>query len=269
MRWATVARHEAALTVGTRSGKLLLGLLVSVVLLVAYVFPVVAPDPITTATFSTFASGSLTTLVPLLGVLLGYNAIVSQRESGSIKLTLSLPRSRRDLVLGTFLGRGGVLAGAIVLAMVGAGVLVVYPFGDLELLRYLAFVLLVIVFGAIWIGLGLAVSLSVSTKRRALVLGFGIFFVFVVAWDAAPGFLELGLNAADLVDGELPDPVRFVFALGPGNAFETLVAGFIDPTETVDEPWYLGEWVALAVVAFWAVCPLGLAFSRFNRSDLS
>ncbi|WP_332900193.1 ABC transporter permease [Haladaptatus sp. CMSO5] len=42
--------------------------------------------------------------VPLLGLLISYGAISRERDSGSLKLALSLPNSRSDIVLGKFIG---------------------------------------------------------------------------------------------------------------------------------------------------------------------
>lgn len=269
MRWRPVAGHEASVVLGARSVKYVLGLLVGVVLLSGYLYPLFGQEPYTTARFSGFVIGSLTTLVPFVGVLIGYGAVASERESGALRLSLSLPRSRSDLVFGKFLGRTAVLAGAVVFALAGAGFLVVYPFGDLELLPYLGFAALTVAFAGIWTGLGLAVSLSVATERRALVLGFGLFFAFVIAWDVAVSALQFGLESAGVVEGALPDPLRFVVGLPPGELYERVVTGFVDPAGSVDGPWYLGKWVALGLFALWGIGPLGLAYRRFEGSDLA
>lgn len=269
MTWTVIARQEWRLTRGARSVKVLLGLLVCGILLAAYVYPVVGADPITTARFAGFASGVLTTLVPLVGVLLGYNAIASERESGALVLSLSLPCGRDDLVVGKFVGRTGVLSVSIVAAMVGAGVLVVYPFGELQLLRFLAFVLLTVGFGVIWTGLGIAVSVAATTRRWALVGGVGLLFVFVVALDTVASALNAALNATGVSAGELPDVLQFLFALEPGQVFERLVAGFVDPSGTVGSAWYLDEWIALVAFLCWIVGPVGLAYRRFERSDIA
>jgi len=55
----------------------------------------------------------VTTLVPLVGVVVGYNAVSGERESGSLKLLLSLPHSRADVVFGKVVGRGAALALAV------------------------------------------------------------------------------------------------------------------------------------------------------------
>jgi ABC-2 type transport system permease protein len=269
MTWSVVARHDGRTTVGERSVRLLLGLLAFVIVLAGYMYPLAGTPPYTTARFGGFAVGWLTTVVPLVGLLLGYNAVVTDRESGAIRLSLSLPHSRRDLLLGTAVSRVGLVAATVVAAMVVAGWLVVYPFGELALPRFVLFVCLSVVYGAIWTGLGIAVSFTVATRRRALVLAFTLFFLFVLVWDPAVEVLELGLNTVGAVDGDLPAPVRFVTGLTPGNAFERATTGLVDPSASVDGPWYLGPWVALVLLAGWVVVPMELAFRRFAGSDLA
>lgn len=269
MTWRVIAGQDWRLTLGARSVKLLLGLFASGVLLLAYVYPIQAEGPVTTARFPGFVTGWLTTIIPLVGVLLGYNAVVSDRESGALLLSLSLPHSRRDVVLGKLVGRTGPLAATIVGTMALAGALVVYPFGELALVEFAAFVGLTVVFGAVWTGLGIAVSLSVATKRRALVLGFGLFFVLVFVWETAESALQAGLRTAGLGGDALPAATRFVFGLAPGRAFTRVTDGFIDPAATVGGPWYLGEWVGLAVLVGWAVFPIWLSTLWFARRDLA
>lgn len=269
MTWSVVARRDWPLTLGTRSTKLLLGLLVAALLLAGYVYPVAGTAPITTARFPRFAGGLLTTLVPVVGVLVSYDAVASERESGSLLLSLALPHSRRDVVVGKWVSRTALVTAAVLLASVGAGALVVYPFGELTPWRYLGFVLLTVCFGAVWTGVGLAVSLAASTRRRALVAGFALVFLFAVAWDAAADALVVGLHAAGLVSRDVPGAVRFLVALEPGHVFDRLTTAFVDPTGTLEGPWYLDRWVALALFVLWGTVPVGLAASRFDGSDLT
>lgn len=269
MTWRVVARRDGAVTVGTRSARALLGLLVAAVLLAGYVYPVFGGDPVTTARFPGFVHGTLATLVPFVGVLLGYNAVVDERESGAIRLALSLPQSRWDVVFGKYVSRTGLLTAALLGSLAAAGALVVYPFGELKLAPFVLYVALTLAFGAVWSGLGVAVSLAVATSRRALVVGFGLLFLFVVVWDALADALALGLEAAGVLGGDLPDAVEVLFALEPGRVYGRATAGFVDPSRTVGEAWYLSEWLALALLALWVVVPPGLAYLRFAGSDLS
>ena len=269
MTWQVIARQDSRVTLQSRSVKLLLGLLSFGVLAVAYLYPVTGQEPITTARFTGTVTGWLKTGVPLVGILLGYNAIVSERESGALLLSLSLPHSRRDVLLGKYAGRTGLVAATILATMAGAGFLVVYPYGDLEVVRSLSFVALTVCFGALWTGVGLAVSLSVATKRRALVLGFGTLALFVFFWGTLGDLLRLGFDALGVGDGGLPAPAQFVLHLSPNRAFQLVTDGFIDPSASVGGPWYLSEWAALVVFLAWLVGPLGLAARRFAGRDLS
>ena len=269
MTWQTIAKRDIDLTFGARSNKLLLGVTVLSILFAGYIYPVVGTEPITTARFGGFVTGWLTTLLPFIGVLLGYGAVVNERESGALRLSLSLPSSRLDILLGKFCSRAGLLTAAVLVSLAGAGGLVVYPFGELVVGRFLAFTLLTALFGTVWCGLGLATSLIVATKRRALVLSLGLVFLFVVLWDAIEIALRVGLNAADLMDGTLPDPAQFLIGLEPGHVFQRVVSGFVTGGGMADGPWYFNEWVAFALLVLWSVGPLGLAYAAFARSDIS
>ncbi|WP_276257930.1 ABC transporter permease subunit [Haloglomus litoreum] len=269
MTWRHIARRDGALTARTRSTRLLLGALVTVVVLAGYLYPIAGTAPFTTARFPGFVIGALTTVVPFVGVLTSYGAVVGDRESGAIRLSLSLPLSRSDLVLGKTVGRAGLVVGALVGSLLLAGALVVYPFGELALARFLAFLVVAALFGLVWSGLGIAVSLAAATRRRALVLGFGLVFLFAIVWDAAAEALALGLEAAGIIDGQLPGPVQFALGLTPGRVFERVTVDLVVPGTGVEGPWYLGGWVALGLLVLWAAVPLGLAYRRFEGSDLA
>jgi ABC-2 type transport system permease protein len=268
MSWQVITRWDAAETVRPRSVKLLLALPALVILGGAYLYPVFGSEPYTTARFAGFVSGLLSTVVALAGILLGYNSVVGKRESGAIRLSLSLPHSRRDVVWGTLASRAGLLCGTMAVAL-GVGLaLVVYPFGSLSVLRSLAFAALTVALGAVWVNLGLAASLVAATKRRAFVLAFGLFVVLEFAWGGLLLAVERGLSETGFV-GDDPAATAAVQAAEPGAVFQRLVDGFVDPSATVGSAWYLDEWLALAVFIAWLTVPLGFAYYRFKGSDIA
>jgi ABC-2 type transport system permease protein len=60
-------------------------------------------------------------IVPVLALVASYLAIAGERESGTLKLLLGMPPTRREVVLGKLLGRLAVTTTAIVVAFtVGA-----------------------------------------------------------------------------------------------------------------------------------------------------
>lgn len=269
MAWRTVARTDGSTTVGPRLVKVLLALPALAILAAGYSYPLFTEEPYTTARFAGYATGWFTGIVPFVGILLGYNAVVSERESGAILLSLSLPQNRADVVLGKLASRAGLLGGVILAALVVAGWLVVYPFGTLDLLPFVGFLIVTLAYATTWVGLGVAASLSVSTKQRALVIAGGLFFLFVVVWDAVTAAVELGLDGAGVIGDDTPAALEFVLNLDPGSVFSRVIDGFINPGASVSGPWYLGEWAALVLFVLWLVGPVGLAYRRFAGRDLS
>ena len=63
-------------------------------------------------------------LIPLIALLLSYDAIVGEIERGTMALLLSYPLSRWQVVAGKFLGQGAILAVAIAIGYCVAGIAV-------------------------------------------------------------------------------------------------------------------------------------------------
>ncbi|GAB3323135.1 ABC transporter permease [Haloplanus salinarum] len=268
MTWRVIARRDWRVVLDARLPKAALVGLIGVVSIAAYVYPVVGTPPITTSRFGAFVGGWLGALLAPIGVLFGYGAIAREHESGALRLALSMPHGRSTLVLGRFVGRAGVLGAAIAVGMVIAGVLVVYPFGTLQPLRLLAFVLLCVAHGAIWVGIGVAASALVATNRRALVLGVAALFVLVIVWDPVTAGTEAGLVAAGVTDGPIRTAVRVSAQLDPGSAFETLVTA-LAASDRGAGTWYDGPALALPVFVGWLLGPLSVAVLRFEWRDLA
>jgi ABC-2 type transport system permease protein len=207
-------------------------------------------------------------LLAPIGVLFGYGAIAREHESGALRLALSMPHDRSTLVVGRFVGRASMLGAAIVVGMGIACVLVVYPFGTLQPLRFLAFVLLSVGYGAIWVGIGVAASALVATNRRALVLAVAALFVLVIVWDAVTAGAEAGLIAAGITDGPIQTVIQVSAQLDPGSAFETLVTALATSDQGAGA-WYDGPTLALPVFVGWLLGPLSVAILRFEWRDLA
>lgn len=271
--WTAVARKDYREAKDSRLIRYLVYFFVVVCLLGGYVFPVVTGGDVTTNRFAGFMTGTIGLLLPLVGLLLGYNAIVGERESGRLALLLSMPHDRRDVVVGKLLGRGVYLVAAVVVGLVGGGALVVYPFGSLSVGWYVAYIALTILFGVVFFGIGLAISAFTTSKGAATVGVFGVFFTFVVIWEAVPDVLAFGLDQFGLLNGELPTWVLFAHGVEPGMLYERIVAAFIEGSTTgpylsPDAPWYLGEWTALVLFLGWIAVPITLGYWRFEVTDL-
>lgn len=283
MPWPVIARKEFDTSKNSRFVRYLLYFLVFVLLVGGYIFPVVTGGDVTTDRFAGFMTGSVGLLLPLLGLLLGYNAIVGERQSGRLTLVLSQPHTRREVVVGKLLGRGAVITIGVVGGLAVAGVLVIYPFGlehvgtDLETLaslaRYVAYIVVTLLFGFLFFHLGLALSTFTSSKQLATMGAFVVYFLFVIIWDVILEAAVFGLEQAGVTDGGEPDWLLFVHGAEPVSLYDRIVAGFFENDTTgpylgADAPWYLGEWVALVLFLVWTAVPLLAGYYRFEVTDL-
>ena len=106
-------------------------------------------------------------LVPLIALLLGFDAIVGERERGSLDLLLAYPISRGELLLGKYLGLAMALALAMLAGLAAVGVMLVWQFGQPALFHYAGFVLSALLMGLSFLSLAVLVSVIARDRTRA------------------------------------------------------------------------------------------------------
>ncbi|MDB2225562.1 ABC transporter permease subunit [Halorubrum ezzemoulense] len=210
----------------------------------------------------------VTTLVPLVGVVVGYNAVSGERESGSLKLLLSLPHSRADVVFGKVVGRGAALAlavfaGFLLPALVLIAAPVVFNGG-----AFLGYTVFAAALGVVFVSIAVGFSAASSTQRRALIGGVAIYVLFVLLWGAVTG--RLVGAAGPLVDA-LPVSATqlrvFLRVSNPTTAVEALSNAFLG------EQLFSGETAnrqlsAAAMLVFWTLAPPLAGLLKFDADDL-
>jgi len=80
-------------------------------------------------------------LIPLIALILGFDAIVGERERGSLDLLLSMPITRVELLLGKYLGLAAALTLSTVLGFGLVAVMLLAHLTPAALLHYLGFML--------------------------------------------------------------------------------------------------------------------------------
>src|SRR5574343_1316513 len=158
-------------------------------------------------------------LIPLIALLLGFDAIVGERERGSLDLLLSLPLTRGELLLGKYLG----LAAALTLSTVGGFALVAAllwrQFQWAGLFHYGGFVLSSVLLGLVFLSLAVWMSVLSRERTRASGLAIALWFFFVLVFD----LLLLGLLVAGAGGGWLAgDALAYALLLNPADVFRIL-----------------------------------------------
>ena len=272
MAWQTIAKKDARAVLDSQLFRYFLGFVAFAFVVGGYLLPNVVETP-ATSDFPGYMSEAVTLLVPLLGLLLGYKAIVGERASGRLGLLLSLPHSRRDVVLGKFVGRGGLLALAISAGIVTGSWLVYYPYGSFDPLDFLAYLVVTLCFGLAFVGIAFAISTLTTSEHVATAATFGTFFVMVVVWPELRPLLALALEQIGLANGGLPDWALLLHGLTPGMSYERALTGLFtaDPAGAYfgpDAAWYLGTAPALGLLFAWTVLPITIGYLRFQSTDL-
>jgi Cu-processing system permease protein len=206
-------------------------------------------------------------LVPLIALLLGYDAIVGERERGSLDLLLALPLSRAELLLGKFLGLGTALAATIVAGFGLAGLVLGRQFGGAGLVAYGEFVLSTLLLGLAFLSLALLISTLAANRVVAGSLAIALWFLFVLVYD----LVLLGLLVAT-EGGFLGAAFPLLLLLNPADVFRVLNVMSLDDVRTLyglatvmparlADPRLQG-----AVLALWIAVPLGAAWLHFRRA---
>ena len=122
-------------------------------------------------------------LVPIVGIALGFDAINSEKNSGTLSRLLSQPIYRDSVINGKFLASIvtiSIMLTSVVLLVSGMGLRMIgVPPSSEELIRLIAFLAMSIIYGAFW--LGLAILFSVYFRRVATSVLASV-AVWIVLW---------------------------------------------------------------------------------------
>lgn len=204
-------------------------------------------------------------LVPLIALILGYDAIVGERERGSLDLLLSLPITRVELLAGKYLGLAAALAVSTLAGFGLVGLLLVVQGGLNALFHYGGFMLSAILMGMAFLSLAVLVSVLAASKTAASGAAIALWFAFVLVYDLVLlGVLVLteGALPAALVSGLLlfnPADVFRVLNVFSLEEVKTLYGLATVASDTLTAPWLLGT-----MMGAWIVAPLALALARFR-----
>ncbi|MEE6210695.1 ABC transporter permease subunit [Salarchaeum sp. III] len=192
-----------------------------------------------------------------------YDAVNGPRQSGRLRLPLSLPISRRELVAGTALGRFVTTAiPVVVLLVVGAAFAVTrsQPVDGLVTTAGLLFAGLALT--AAFVGVAVGWSAATRTPTRALLGCMGVGGLVLYWWlpvDAA----RYVLNGFAWPATPRPEWLAWYPTLNPTTAYMDGLRAVGFPVDGTGN----GA-LAFAVLLAWAAVPLALGSARFDTVDL-
>jgi ABC-2 type transport system permease protein len=215
--------------------------------------------------------------VPLVALGIAFRSIAGERDSGSLKILLSLPNSRLDVVLGKFLGRTAVVSVAVVVGFVSMLIAVSLTFeGDIQADVLLTFMLAALLLGIVFVSIAVSVSAFAESTFSAAIGCFGLFVLFRFAWGGMLLLLQYVVNGfeAPSFTGPRPDWVQVLDVVNPLTGWRGATSWLLrrvsenQSPQTSADAFYLEPWFGFVVLAFWIVTPLAVGYLRFESADL-
>ena len=204
-------------------------------------------------------------LVPLIALLLGFDAIVGERERGSLDLLLAHPITRGELLLGKYLGLALALSLAMLAGLAAVGVVLARQFGPRALFHYTGFVGSALLMGLAFLSLAVLISVLSKDRTRASGAAIVLWFLFVLVFDLV--LLGVLVGTAGRYGGEL---FPYLLLLNPSELFSILNVFSAEDVRnayglvSVVPPVLLRLDVLAAVMLGWIALPLAIANWRFK-----
>ncbi|MFP8889786.1 ABC transporter permease [Natrialbaceae archaeon A-CW2] len=220
-------------------------------------------------------------LIPIVGLIVGYRAIVGERESGTIRFLLGLPNTRRDVMLGKLVGRTAVVAVPTVIGFAVGGVVLALLYEGFAAGAYLGLFAFTVVMGLVYVAIALGISASVDSRAKALAVVATLYVVVDIAWSFVPMSIYWVLERSFPGFENLPAWYLFLERLSPGQALSAISLTLVDfvGAEDIDVtaagrvagevPFYLENWFAWVIVLAWIIVPLGVGYLRFRDATLN
>jgi len=211
-------------------------------------------------------------LVPLIALLLSYDAIVGEVDRGTMALLLAYPVARWQVIVGKFAGHLCILGFATVAGYGIAGVALTLG-GNEDYGAWGAFAVMVgssVVLGGVFIAIGYLVSALVRDRGTAGGIAIGVWLLFVLLYDMA----LLGVLVADQGRTVTADVLSVLLLLNPADAYRLLnltstteVSGFAG-VAGLGASAGLGPVSLLGALVAWTLVPLAAATALFARRQL-
>ncbi len=180
-------------------------------------------------------------LIPLMAIGLGFDAINGEFNRRTMSRVLAQPIYRDALLLGKFLAGLATLSVGLVtlwLFIVGLGLLTlgVPPTTD-EVLRGIAFLLVSIAYGGLWLAAALLMSVLFRSPATAALCSLGLWLFFSILWPMMAQFVAAVVypsSAAAIVFGvqsvEQISLQQTLAQVSPGTLFGEAMLGLLHPS---------------------------------------
>lgn len=228
-------------------------------------------DPLTVTVVS--LSSLSIFLIPLIAMLLAYDAVIGEIERGTMALLLSYPVSRWQVLVGKFIGHLIILTLATTAGYGLAGMALQLAHGGLDFAAWKPFALLIVasvLLGAAFLAMGYLISAKVKERGTAAGIAIGVWLFFVVIFDMA----LLGILVADSKQAITAPMLETILLFNPADVYRLLNLTGYENTAMyagmagLSGQLTLGMPVLVTAQLLWIALPFALAAWIFRKRQI-
>ncbi|HXP75819.1 MAG TPA: ABC transporter permease [Stellaceae bacterium] len=210
-------------------------------------------------------------LIPLIALLLSYDAIVGETERGTMLLLLTYPVRRDQVLLGKFLGHTAILGFATIIGYGAAGAALALGNGETDGWKAFAVMTLSsVLLGCAFLAIGYLVSTLVRERATAAGAGIVVWLFLVLLYDVA----LLGLLVADKGHNIGTELFSVLLLANPTDSYRLFnLSGFEKVRDFaglagLSGEVHIGRAVLVTIMVLWVLVPLAGAAAVFRRREL-
>ena len=211
-------------------------------------------------------------LIPLIALMLSFDALVGEFERGTMMLLLTYPVTRWQVIMGKFLGHVLILFIAILAGYGGAIIIMTLLTGGSfdGWQAYVSMMASSLLLGAVFIALGYLVSVLVKERATAAGTAIGLWLVFVVLYDLIL-FGVLLMDESQIISQQL---FSMLMLVSPTDTYRILNLSLFDGVSQaagiagVAGGSGLSGMLLIGVMLLWVAVPLATTLLVFQRREL-
>src|SRR6476469_7954437 len=209
-------------------------------------------------------------MVPLIGLTIGAQSLVGERQDRSLDYLMAQPISTREIFLGKYLGAAASLALLLLLGFGVSGVVMALRGAATGLGDFLLLVLLTMLLGLAMLSAGYLISSRSPQTAAALGIALTLWLLLVIVGD-------LGLMSSAIVMDLSPGTLLTLTLANPLDVYKLLGVDLLQTSLDVLGPAgvyansQLGGVLTplLAILLLiWIVAPLPIGYLLFTRKDV-
>ena len=211
-------------------------------------------------------------LIPLIALMLSFDALVGEFERGTMLLLLTYPVTRWQVIMGKFVGHVLILFIAI-FAGYGSAFFFMAVMGDGSIDGWQAYFMMMtssLLLGSVFIALGYFVSVIVKERATAIGSAIGLWLVFVVLYDLIL-FGALLLDKQQVIGQKLFSTLMLI---SPTDSYRILNLSMFDGvSQSAGIPGLasnagMSSGLLLGVILTWIIIPLVATLYIFQKREL-